>query len=346
MQKQSFDHASRFDGVAHEPMRRDDVVRENHRFRLYSDLELEQMPAPEYLIDGILPANRFSMVFGAPGSAKSFLSLDWTLSIVTGTPWMNRAVKQGRALYVAAEGASGYGERLAAWRSANEVAPNPGLDFITTSVDLTDVNDIGALLDLIQLQPAPPTLIVFDTFARCFRGDENAVRDVGAAIANLDRIREATGASILVDHHSRRSDDAERGSSALRAALDAVVQVKKEGPSVTLICRKMKDGPEFPDIRLRLVESGKSCVLVEDGSAPKLETGPALSQRAKQTLDVLPDAPVSYAEWLRLAEHAGVPNGTFDKARRKLLNEGYVSITDRHEYVRADVTPSDDSEAA
>src|SRR4051812_5462453 len=82
--------------------------RANHRYRLYSDAEIEKLAGPEYLIPGILPRESAAMIYGAAGSTKSFLALDMALCVATGTPWMGRPVQRGCALYVAAEGASGY----------------------------------------------------------------------------------------------------------------------------------------------------------------------------------------------------------------------------------------------
>ncbi|MBQ5158854.1 DNA primase, partial [Citrobacter freundii] len=91
-------------------------------------------------------------------------------------------------------------------------------------------------------------LVVIDTLARCFGGnDENDARDMGAFIEGCDTIKQKTGATVLVVHHSGK-DEAKgaRGSSSFRAALDAEFHVKREGEARALIlsCTKMKDSEE------------------------------------------------------------------------------------------------------
>jgi hypothetical protein len=295
-------------------------LRANHRFRLLSDTELESIPSPGFLVPGVVPKGSFGMIIGAPASGKSFLVLDWSMCISSGTDWNGQPIAKGAVLYIVAEGAGAYGERIVGWKEKHAWAGPTGVDFIKTAVHLSDDRDVDDMLDLLLAQPAPPVLIIFDTFARCFRGDENSVRDVSLAIANIDRIREVTGAAVLLVHHSRKDDAVERGSSALRGALDVLAHVRKDGDTVQLTCLKMKDAADFPDLRFRLVSAADSCVLqpLADGDSHDTDV-PALSTRAIETLQVLPATPVTYAEWRDLAEAAGVPAGTFDKVRRALI---------------------------
>jgi hypothetical protein len=74
-----------------------------------------RIPDPEWLIEGILPANKLSVVYGASGTGKSFLTLDWGLSVATGTDWQGYKVKQGAVAYIAAEKGTGYKRRIQAW---------------------------------------------------------------------------------------------------------------------------------------------------------------------------------------------------------------------------------------
>ncbi|EOY8379226.1 AAA family ATPase, partial [Escherichia coli] len=92
-------------------------------------------------------------------------------------------------------------------------------------------------------------LIVIDTLARCFGGnDENDSRDMGAFIQGCDAIKQATGATVLVVHHSGKDETkGARGSSAFRAALDAEYRISRENSDVTALvaaCTKMKDAEE------------------------------------------------------------------------------------------------------
>lgn len=107
---------------------------------------------------------------------------------------------------------------------------------------------VKAARDVEAKKGKPVQLIVIDTLARCFGGnDENDAKDMGAFIEGCDTIKRETGATVLVVHHSGKDDTkGARGSSAFRAALDAEFNVRREGDggAIILTCTKMKDAEE------------------------------------------------------------------------------------------------------
>ena len=64
---------------------------------------------------------------------------------------------------------------------------------------------IEALLATLKAEGIEPVLIVLDTLARLMVGaDENIAKDMGLAIAGIDRLRQETRATVLVIHHTRK----------------------------------------------------------------------------------------------------------------------------------------------
>src|SRR5262249_46295895 len=84
--------------------------------RLLTLADLDNLPDPEWLVDGLVGQNALVVLFGPPGVGKSFLALDLALSIATGRPWLGRKTTQGGVVYVYAEGTSELKHRAAAWR--------------------------------------------------------------------------------------------------------------------------------------------------------------------------------------------------------------------------------------
>ena len=81
----------------------------------YSLLSIEELAAlkpPSWLIDKHLPESSFSTIYGPPGVGKSFLVLDWALSIAAGERWHIFNVKQCPVLYITSEGVSGLYSRI------------------------------------------------------------------------------------------------------------------------------------------------------------------------------------------------------------------------------------------
>jgi AAA domain len=84
-------------------------------------------------------------------------------------------------------------------------------------------------------------------------GDENAPRDMGALVANLAHVQEATGAHVLVIHHVPQGQLRLRGHGSLLGSMDTTVSLEKSSTgSVTATIDKNNDGPEGQTFAFRL----------------------------------------------------------------------------------------------
>lgn len=250
--------------------------------RVVSADEFASMPDPDSLIEGVLEKNSLNMLYGAPGTGKSFIALDIALHVAYGRPWMGRSVCQGGVLYVAAEGGASLGRRLRAWKSYYNNMPFPDtLRFVTEAIDLAGglqtlesflVDAIGALpthsimteIDengtehLIEPLELPPVeLIVFDTLSRCSMGaDENSAMEMGKIVQWLDILKDkglsTVAPAILLVHHTGKYTDQERGSTVMRGAMDTMMHVKQDARGPMVRCTKQKNQEEFEDLRFIL----------------------------------------------------------------------------------------------
>lgn len=220
--------------------------------------ELRAAKPPRWLIDGVLPEGCFACIIGPPASLKSFLVLDFGLRIANGSEWQGREVKQGPVVYIAGEGQAALTNRTVGWTDSKGGSDDAPFLTVPESVAMP-TGQLDELLGLIRTLPAPPVLIVLDTLARNFgAGDENSSTDMGAFVRACDRLRQETGAAVLVVHHTGKDvEKGARGSSALTGAADCIIAVKRKGDSLTVINKppigKMKDAEEFADIALRAV---------------------------------------------------------------------------------------------
>jgi hypothetical protein len=76
----------------------------------------------------------------------------------------------------------------------------------------------------------PIRLVVVDTLSRAMAGgNENAPDDMSAFIRNIDRIRQETGAHVLIVHHcGKDAAKGARGHSCLRAATDTKIELSHD----------------------------------------------------------------------------------------------------------------------
>jgi hypothetical protein len=179
-------------------------------------------------------------------------------------------------------------------------------------------------------------LIVLDTLARCIPGaDENSAQDVGRAVAAIDRIRAATGATVLLIHHTGKNGDSERGSSALRGAADTMLAVSNDDGLIRVECAKQKDDVPFDRLYARLVSSGDSAFIGLDSGIAVIDLNAPLSGQETATLEVLTATfGEDGATPKQIAEQARIPERTVYTTLRTLIARGVVTKTGKAKAVR------------
>lgn len=245
-------------------------------------------PPPTWLIKGLLPKADLAVLFGESGSGKSFLALDLAVDVALGTPWRGKRTKRGRVVYIAAEGVGGFRNRLKALAMQRGLA----LDEIPVGV-IPDAPDMLARADALDVAKAivaagGADLVVVDTWARVTSGaNENSGEDMGRALNHCKGIHTATGALVLLVHHSGKdASKGARGWSGLRAAADVELEVLRNDNARSVTVTKQKDaedGAEF-GFRLNTVVLGvdsdgeeiTSCVVAynDDGAVKRTPRGP------------------------------------------------------------------------
>jgi hypothetical protein len=204
-------------------------------------------------VEGLLCDASLAVLYGEPGSGKSFLALDLAAHVALGRPWRGRAVDQGAVVYVGLEGGAGIRRRVAAWINHHRVQPTSDdkfpLGVVLTALDLRDGRQAQELAEAIGVAAERLgqrlRLVVVDTLARAIAGgNENAPEDMGALVRGLGTIIMRTGAAVLGVHHPGKDlGRGMRGHSSLHGATDTEIEVARpEGSSVsTLRITKSKD---------------------------------------------------------------------------------------------------------
>lgn len=295
-------------------------------YQLLSDADIVAMKPANELIGGILAEGSLAALVGPPGSAKTFAVLDWALCVQYGMRWIGgHGARQGQVVYVIAEGSAGFGRRILAWCDYHGLDDLPGVRFVTQPVPLMDPTATTRFLaDMDRQVDEPPALVIFDTLARCMvGGDENSVQDMGLFIHGADRIREETGAAVLLVHHMNASGERERGSTALRGAVDTMVKLAFEDRVLRLSCEKQKDSLPFNTIDLQLVPHAGSAILapIRTVAPDGLELHPGEMETLRALQQSAPPEGLSATAWKEVAE--GAPR-TFYLHRKALLDKGMV----------------------
>jgi hypothetical protein len=282
-----------------------------------------------------------AMLYGSPKSFKTFLSLDLGLCIATGRPFHGHAVIRGTVTYVAAEGNPGETRnRVLAWCRANGVDPSSlegWFKLVTTGAHL---DNAAVVKEFIEEDPEPCDVTFIDTVNRSMAGDESSTKDMTAFVAGCDEVRRRLKTAVIAVHHSGVNSERERGSTALRAAVDTRLRVTQKNGVVTLEVEDQRagpsgermyfrpvstpvrdlDGPESIVMRLTDAPSGKG---YQDEGAPE----PKLSVEDTMLLRISEEEPEQYADLV--GEAKGFSKANVYKVRNRLIDAKQVQHGDR-----------------
>ena len=212
---------------------------------LISDTDLCSQPAPiKWLIKGWIQDNALIMVHGPSGVGKTFVVLDWVLSIAYRETWGGKKISGGAVAYLAGEGHFGIRGRVVAWKQTHPEC-GAGRFFLSRgSCDLNTPSGLQGAISEIRRMPETPKLIVVDTLHRFMAGDENSAQDAKTMIDACALMQKEFDCSVLLVHHTGVSEDAQaraRGSSAWRGALENEISIRPEGGGLCMKQEKIKD---------------------------------------------------------------------------------------------------------
>lgn len=236
-------------------------------------LDLRQLDArsaaTRWAVKALVPEASLGMIFGASGTFKSFIALDYQLHRAWSLHWCGRKTRPGVPVFIAAEGGTGLIRRIKAWHIGR------GLDWHQCTmrvviVPLLLLRQAPALAEAIVSAGVEPADIVVDTLSQTFEGNENAADEIAAYLRALrTHLVERFLCTVTVVHHSGHgATERPRGSSAIQANVDFLLGVFRQGDDSmvsTVECLKLKDGERFKplDFAMQAHQLGTD----EDGEA-------------------------------------------------------------------------------
>ena len=192
---------------------------------------------------GLLPEQGILFIGGEPKVGKSLLVANLALSLAAGVDRLGFPIPASRRVLVCQFElpVAQFVSRLALMRRALGAAADQNL--------LVDTRAAGHLLSAPQglnhfvsaARSAAADVIVLDPLYSTHDQDENDTRAMAALCQSLLRLRDASGAALVVVHHVRKSigrheiGSAFRGSSALHAVGDSYVLLTRPSPQLATI---------------------------------------------------------------------------------------------------------------
>lgn len=208
--------------------------------------------ATQWRIDGVIEDQTVNLLYGPKDCLKSFLALDWGMSVAAGEPWLGHATTQAPFVYVCGEGHRGVRRRMKAWsvRHGKELSTLP----VARSLWPAQVLDDAAMLtwqqfirEVAERFGRQPGMICIDTLSTNFgRGNQNDPSDMSRFIANI-RVYLAgeLGCPVVIVHHMGKNPElGARGGSSIEADADSVFVMSRTPENtdvVRLHCKHTKD---------------------------------------------------------------------------------------------------------
>jgi hypothetical protein len=120
--------------------------------------------------------------------------------------------------------------------------------------------DVIDLARAITANDQDAKVVILDTLNRATPGtDENESKTMGQIIGALKRLQTLVGGLVLIVHHTGKdASKGLRGHSSLHAALDAAIEVRRDGDRREWVIAKSKDGEDGAShkFKLEVVELG------------------------------------------------------------------------------------------
>lgn len=244
-------------------------------FQPYTFQDLLTMPPKEWLIDQVFGAGDIGMIYGPPGCGKTFIVIDMILKMCSGEQWADRFAvsRKLNVAYCAGEGISGLPSRFTTSAKYYGISSLHNFTFYKTipqlynekaSADLSIANIQNFTAEWKARQQAKEAdkldVLVIDTLhTATTSADENSAQDMGKVLQACRLVADELCCIVILVHHTNKGGTAERGSSALRGAMDFMIEIKKQseiGTDGVMSCSKLKDGEQWKDqsFDLRSVE--------------------------------------------------------------------------------------------
>ncbi len=246
-------------------------------------LDMSQpIPPVAWLVPGILVSASVGLIFGPPNARKTWLVLELIRCMAEGLPFNGRPVMAGKVIILDYEAQSQIKiKRRIATLGGLTPKGESNLLYINPTMPL----DSPELWN--WLEPEKPVLVVVDSLSRGMLAsgqvrDQSADARMSVPLDLAATLGAKVGATSLFIHHANKGDAkgraAVRGSDAIYAAAEVVMQVSAKGDCSTVRCDRQKEGQPFPDLTFRVID-GQGLLFTET-EAPKTAVDKAKDLRA------------------------------------------------------------------
>jgi DNA-binding transcriptional ArsR family regulator len=305
------------------------------------------MPPKLWLIHNIIGAGDLAMIYGSPGCGKTFVVIDMIFSACLGGQFARRFDVAGsldatgplNVAYCSGEGNGGLPVRFAAAAQHYGVTDVPNFTFFAITPQLYESEDVIHIDSIITFvnewkarqdagQAQPLHILFIDTLHSATVGaDENSAKDMGVVLNSAKYATQKLGCAVVLVHHTNKGGTAERGSSAMRGAMDAMIEVRRiseTGSKAVIHCAKLKDGEEWKDQTFDLSVMGDSVRVWWDEPSDASEGDKRKSETAREILELLAEKPDRSLPTKKISSVIAKSEAAVNRVLARLVKDKYV----------------------
>lgn len=232
---------------------------------------------PEPIAEPFAWAGRVTLLAAREKMGKSTLLSAIAAAVSSGRPFLHRPIRSGTVLWIGLE------------EDAGDLAPR----LMRFKADPDRVVLVDALPDRLAslataVEEVKPSLVVLDTLPAFALGlglvrDANAAGEWSVLLGELTKVARRSRAALVLLHHSRKSGEGYRDSSAVGANVDLILEMSEANDDPSLRRFRAKARWSVPDFGLRLqgdtygTESGE--VSIDTRVLWFVQTHPGCSKR-------------------------------------------------------------------
>lgn len=241
-----------------------------------AELAKTEIKPPVFVVEDLVPQGLVLLV--APSKAgKSWLALDMSISIASGTTFLGRKTNSGAVLYLAYEDSLfRLKDRQSKILNGRTAPDNLYLTTADTAADL-DHGLIQQLQDFIEEKP-DTKMIVIDVFqrARSLSNSRNAYAKDYLDTAKLKSFADANNLVVLLIHHtSKRTDDNDpfasvNGTTGIMGCSDAIFMLTRANKETGLATLNVT-GRDIPENDYKLKFDKNTFRWKMEGSAEEIK---------------------------------------------------------------------------
>ena len=233
-----------------------------------ADALLKRDPV-EYVAAGLFALPSLNIVYGAPGSLKSFLMADLTVRAAAGNLWLPRAdwvpenlargieTRQVNTMWIDFDnGRRRTHDRIGALLRMEEHGATLPLTYYSMPNPWLNAGDDASIAELaMRIRARDAKLVVIDNLGVVAGDADEISAEMAPVMSQFRQVAEETGAAIVLIHHQRKSNgtvgragDTLRGHSSIEAALDLALLLEREEHSdaITIKATKVRGADVLP----------------------------------------------------------------------------------------------------